>query len=122
MDQDRLKQQVAEAAIERVASHPDDQLVLGIGTGSTAEWFIKVLERILAMRRSKKQPPVRGRRPAVSWQQSKFKKTSPPIGAVAASGGGGSSFGVDGGTIDFDAGGLEFTVYNESTMKEKGKH
>ena len=46
MDQDRLKQQVAEAAIERVASHPDDQLVLGIGTGSTAEWFIKGLERI----------------------------------------------------------------------------
>ena len=46
MDQDRLKQQVAEAAIERVASLPDDQLVLGIGTGSTAEWFIKGLERI----------------------------------------------------------------------------
>ena len=46
MDQDRLKQQVAEAAIEHVASHPDDQLVLGIGTGSTAEWFIKGLERI----------------------------------------------------------------------------
>ena len=46
MDQDRLKQQVAEAAIEHVASHPDDQLVLGIGTGSTAEWFIKGLARI----------------------------------------------------------------------------
>jgi len=46
VDQDRLKQQVAEAAIERVASLPDDQLVLGIGTGSTAEWFIKGLEHI----------------------------------------------------------------------------
>lgn len=46
MDQDRLKQQVAEAAIEHVASHPDDQVVLGIGTGSTAEWFIKRLELI----------------------------------------------------------------------------
>jgi len=44
--QDELKQQVAEAAIERVSRHPDDQLVLGIGTGSTAEWFIKGLERL----------------------------------------------------------------------------
>ena len=44
MDQDQLKQQVAEAAIDRVSRHPDDQLVLGIGTGSTAEWFIKGLE------------------------------------------------------------------------------
>ena len=46
MGQDELKQQVAEAAIERVSRHPDDQLVLGIGTGSTAEWFIKGLERL----------------------------------------------------------------------------
>lgn len=46
MDQDRLKQQVAEAAIERVSSHPEDQLVLGIGTGSTAEHFIQGLEAI----------------------------------------------------------------------------
>jgi len=44
--QDELKQQVAGAAIERVSRHPDDQLVLGIGTGSTAEWFIKGLERL----------------------------------------------------------------------------
>ncbi len=46
MDQDRLKQQVAEAAIERVASCLDEQLVLGIGTGSTTEWFIKGLESV----------------------------------------------------------------------------
>ena len=46
MGQDELKQQVAEAALERVSRHPDDQLVLGIGTGSTAEWFIKGLERL----------------------------------------------------------------------------
>ncbi|MBM27429.1 MAG: ribose 5-phosphate isomerase A [Halieaceae bacterium] len=46
MGQDELKQQVAGAAIERVSRHPDDQLVLGIGTGSTAEWFIKGLERL----------------------------------------------------------------------------
>ena len=46
MGQDELKQQVAEAAIERVSRHPDDQVVLGIGTGSTAEWFIKGLERL----------------------------------------------------------------------------
>ncbi|MBM13628.1 MAG: ribose 5-phosphate isomerase A [Halieaceae bacterium] len=46
MDQDRLKQQVAEAAIERVASCLDEQLVLGIGTGSTTEWFIKGLKSV----------------------------------------------------------------------------
>ena len=36
--------------------------------------------------------------------------------------GGSRSFGVDGGTDDFDAGGLEFTVYNKSAMKEKGRY
>ena len=46
MDQDSLKQQVAEAAIDCVVEHPDDLLVLGIGTGSTAERFIRGLERI----------------------------------------------------------------------------
>ena len=46
MDQDSLKQQVAEAAIQCVVEHPDDLLVLGIGTGSTAERFIRSLERI----------------------------------------------------------------------------
>jgi len=46
MDQDSLKQQVAEAAIDCVVEHPDELLVLGIGTGSTAERFIRGLERI----------------------------------------------------------------------------
>ena len=46
MDQDSLKQQVADAAIECVVEHPDDLLVLGIGTGSTAERFIRGLKRI----------------------------------------------------------------------------
>ena len=46
MDQDRLKQQVAEAAIKRVANCLDEQLVLGIGTGSTTEWFIKGLKSV----------------------------------------------------------------------------
>ena len=46
MDQDQLKQQVAEAAIQCVVEHPDDLLVLGIGTGSTAERFIRSLELI----------------------------------------------------------------------------
>ena len=43
MDQQQKKQAVAEAAIERVAAIPDDALVLGIGTGSTAECFIRLL-------------------------------------------------------------------------------
>jgi ribose 5-phosphate isomerase A len=46
MDQNQLKQQVADAAIEQVAAHPDDMMVLGIGTGSTAECFIRGLDRI----------------------------------------------------------------------------
>ena len=43
MDQQQKKQAVAEAATERVAAIPDDALVLGIGTGSTAECFIRLL-------------------------------------------------------------------------------
>jgi ribose 5-phosphate isomerase A len=46
MDQNTLKEQVANAALERVASLPDDGLVLGIGTGSTTECFINVLGAI----------------------------------------------------------------------------
>ena len=40
---------------------------------------------------------------------------------MAASSGGGSSFGVDGGSVDFDADGWEFTIYNKYPMKEKDK-
>ena len=43
MDQQALKEQVAASAIERVANIYSDKLVLGIGTGSTAECFIRGL-------------------------------------------------------------------------------
>jgi ribose 5-phosphate isomerase A len=46
MDQDALKKQVADAALQRVSEHPDELLVLGIGTGSTAEYFIHGLTTI----------------------------------------------------------------------------
>ena len=46
MDQDALKKQVADAALRIVSDHPDELLVLGIGTGSTAEHFIQGLTTI----------------------------------------------------------------------------
>jgi ribose 5-phosphate isomerase A len=46
VDQNSLKQQVAEAALSRVAGLPGDGLVLGIGTGSTTERFINLLGEI----------------------------------------------------------------------------
>ena len=46
MDQDALKKQVADAALQIVSDHPDELLVLGIGTGSTAEHFIQGLTAI----------------------------------------------------------------------------
>lgn len=46
MDQDTLKMQVAAAALQSVSDHPDELLVLGIGTGSTAEHFIQGLKTI----------------------------------------------------------------------------
>ena len=46
MDQDTLKKQVANAALQIVSDHPDELLVLGIGTGSTAEHFIQGLTAI----------------------------------------------------------------------------
>ena len=46
MDQDALKKQVADAALHSVSNHPDELLVLGIGTGSTAEHFIQGLTAI----------------------------------------------------------------------------
>ena len=39
MDQQQLKQRVAEAALERV----EDGMVLGVGTGSTVNAFIEAL-------------------------------------------------------------------------------
>lgn len=43
MDQQALKEMVAAAAIERVAAIDSNDMVLGIGTGSTAECFIRQL-------------------------------------------------------------------------------
>ena len=43
MDQQTLKEAVAAAALERVKALPSDRLALGIGTGSTAECFIRLL-------------------------------------------------------------------------------
>ena len=43
MDQQALKELVASAAVARVAAINSDNLVLGIGTGSTAECFIRQL-------------------------------------------------------------------------------
>lgn len=46
MDQQALKEQVAEAAVAWVGQHDSDNLVIGIGTGSTAECFIRALVRL----------------------------------------------------------------------------
>jgi len=43
MNQDQLKQAVARAALERVLPHLTDKSILGIGTGSTANFFIDLL-------------------------------------------------------------------------------
>lgn len=48
VDQQAMKEQVAEAAIARIAALDADQLVLGIGTGSTAECFIRRLPELSA--------------------------------------------------------------------------
>jgi len=46
VDQQLLKEQVAEAAFERVAAEHSDRLLLGIGTGTTAECFIRLLPQL----------------------------------------------------------------------------
>ena len=46
MTQDELKQAVAEAALDYVAPRLEDDCVLGIGTGSTANRFIDCLAAI----------------------------------------------------------------------------
>lgn len=43
MNQDQLKQAVASAALERVLPHLTPDSILGIGTGSTANFFIDML-------------------------------------------------------------------------------
>ena len=46
MDAHALKQAVAKEAIKRVDSHQGDDIILGIGTGSTAECFIAELPQL----------------------------------------------------------------------------
>ena len=46
VDQQGMKEAVALAALEWVEALPSDSLVLGIGTGSTAECFIRLLPSI----------------------------------------------------------------------------
>ncbi|MBC6906395.1 ribose-5-phosphate isomerase RpiA [Saccharophagus sp. K07] len=43
MNQNQLKQAVAQAAIDRIVPHLEPSAVLGIGTGSTANFFIDLL-------------------------------------------------------------------------------
>lgn len=46
MTQDELKEAVAKAAFEYVESKLDDDMIIGIGTGSTANFFIAELGKI----------------------------------------------------------------------------
>ena len=46
MDSHALKQAVAKEAIKRLESYRGDELILGIGTGSTAECFIAKLPKL----------------------------------------------------------------------------
>jgi ribose 5-phosphate isomerase A len=46
MEQNALKQKVAEHAIERIKTHAEDRLILGVGTGSTTECFINALPAV----------------------------------------------------------------------------
>lgn len=48
MNQDELKQMVARAALDYIKPHIDDCSVIGIGTGSTANFFIDYLAEIKA--------------------------------------------------------------------------
>ena len=43
MTQDELKKATAEAALERILPHLEDDMIIGIGTGSTANFFIDAL-------------------------------------------------------------------------------
>ncbi|MFP8968276.1 ribose-5-phosphate isomerase RpiA [Pokkaliibacter sp. CJK22405] len=43
MTQDEMKKAVAQAALDRILPHLEDDMILGIGTGSTANFFIDAL-------------------------------------------------------------------------------
>ena len=46
MTQDELKQAVAQAALDYILPNLEDNMILGIGTGSTANFFIDALARV----------------------------------------------------------------------------
>ena len=46
MTQDELKQAAAEAALDYVVSHTEPGAIIGVGTGSTANFFIDALARV----------------------------------------------------------------------------
>ena len=43
MNQDELKKAVAKAALDHIRPHLDQESVIGVGTGSTANCFIDLL-------------------------------------------------------------------------------
>ncbi|WP_028239004.1 ribose-5-phosphate isomerase RpiA [Stutzerimonas azotifigens] len=45
MTQDQLKQAVAQAAVDHILPHLDEKSIVGVGTGSTANFFIDLLAR-----------------------------------------------------------------------------
>ena len=47
MTQDELKQAVAQAAADYVAQHAPEGSIIGVGTGSTANFFIDALAPIV---------------------------------------------------------------------------
>ena len=46
MTQDEMKQQVAEAALDYIRPRLENDSVIGIGTGSTANYFIDAIAAI----------------------------------------------------------------------------
>ncbi|PIE44219.1 MAG: ribose 5-phosphate isomerase A [Gammaproteobacteria bacterium] len=46
MNQDQLKRNVAKAAIDYIKPRLEDDSIIGVGTGSTADFFIEYLEQI----------------------------------------------------------------------------
>ena len=64
MTQDELKQAVAKAAFDYVESKLEDDMILGVGTGSTANFFIEELGKISDG--SKARSPVLKKRPGAS--------------------------------------------------------
>jgi len=45
MTQDQLKQAVAQAAVDHIVPHLSDRSIIGVGTGSTANFFIDLLAK-----------------------------------------------------------------------------